>query len=367
MISLLHFRLIERQSVDLVQPKSFITETLEGYLHPEVFKLISSHIDIDSPGTKIIETSELFNIDTLGKDEIKDLVNLKRVNDIRYLNKYFEAINRRLNSGSYFIGCAETYDQRKERIFRRFPFGFSHIFYVIDFIYKRIFPKWSITKWLYFYITHGMNRVLSRAEVLGRLISCGFRIVEVKDIKGHMYFVTIRSCEPAYDLKPSYGLLFKMNRLGKDGKNIGVYKFRTMHPFAEYLQEYVYSMNNLDEGGKFKDDFRITAWGKVLRKLWIDELPMLVNFFSGDLKLVGVRPLSNHYLSLYDEEFQKRRIKYKPGLIPPYYADMPKKLDDIILSEINYLDQFDKHPVKTDIKYFFKSFYNIIFKGARSR
>ncbi|HQB87210.1 MAG TPA: hypothetical protein PLL51_09445, partial [Bacteroidales bacterium] len=62
-----------------------------------------------------------------------------------------------------------------------------------------------------------------------------------------------------------------------------------------------------------------------------------------------------------------RRIRYKPGLIPPFYADMPKNLDEIQASENRYLDSYEKNPVLTDIRYFFKSVGNILFKHARSR
>ena len=55
------------------------------------------------------------------------------------------------------------------------------------------------------------------------------------------------------------------------------------------------------------------------------------------MKLVGVRPLSQHYFSLYTKELQDKRILCKPGLVPPYYADMPKNLDEIIASEMRYL------------------------------
>ena len=140
-----------------------------------------------------------------------------------------------------------------------------------------------------------------------------------------------------------------------------------MHPYSEYIQEYIYEENKLDEGGKFKNDFRVTTLGKIMRKLWIDELPMIYNILKGDLKLFGVRPLSNQYFSLYPEEFRKIRIQYKPGLIPPFYRDMPKTLDEIIASEKEYLRQYDKHPFTTDCKYFFHAFYNIIFKRARSK
>ncbi|MBL0340951.1 MAG: sugar transferase [Bacteroidetes bacterium] len=157
-----------------------------------------------------------------------------------------------------------------------------------------------------------------------------------------------------------------MRRFGYLGKVINVYKFRTMYPFSEYLQQYIYEKNKLQEGGKFKDDFRISTLGRFMRKYWLDELPMIMNLLKGDLKLVGVRPLSKQYLSLYSEELQQKRLQFKPGLIPPFYADLPKTLDEIMASENRYLDQYSKHPIRTDIKYFFASFKQIIFKKARS-
>ena len=93
---------------------------------------------------------------------------------------------------------------------------------------------------------------------------------------------------------------------------------------------------------------------------------MLINFFKGNMKLVGVRPLSRHYFELYNKDLQERRIKYKPGLVPPFYADIPSNLDEIQKSEIKYLDHYDKHPFLTDFRYFWKSVWNILFRYARS-
>ena len=103
-----------------------------------------------------------------------------------------------------------------------------------------------------------------------------------------------------------------------------------MHRYAEYIQDYVYAQNNLKAGGKIKDDYRITWWGKVLRTFWLDEIPMIYNLIRGDIKLIGVRPLSKHYLSLYSDDLQTLRSKHKPGLIPPFYADLPSTLNEIM-------------------------------------
>ena len=100
--------------------------------------------------------------------------------------------------------------------------------------------------------------------------------------------------------------------------------------------------------------------------LWIDELPMLINWLKGDLKMVGVRPLSEQYFKLYSPDLQKRRIQFKPGLVPPFYADMPKTLEEIMDSERRYLDAYEKSPFLTDCRYFWKAFVNIVFKNARS-
>ena len=139
-----------------------------------------------------------------------------------------------------------------------------------------------------------------------------------------------------------------------------------MHPYSEYLQAYVHFHHQLDEGGKFKDDFRTTMLGRIMRKLWLDELPMLYNMLKGDLKIVGVRPLSQHYFNLYDKNIQEKRILVKPGLIPPFYYDMPKTLEEIQASEERYIDAYLKKPFRTDVRYFFGALKNILFKGARS-
>jgi lipopolysaccharide/colanic/teichoic acid biosynthesis glycosyltransferase len=126
-------------------------------------------------------------------------------------------------------------------------------------------------------------------------------------------------------------------------------------------------MHNLHEGGKFNNDFRVSRIGKIMRIFWIDELPMVLNLFSGEIRLVGVRPLSEQYFSLYSKEHQERRIRYKPGLVPPYYADMPKTLEEIEASEKRFLDLYDEHPFSTNWKYFWRAMYNIIIRRARSK
>jgi len=336
-------------------------------IHKDAYDFVFSQANIESPETLIISTTTRFNIDTQLKDQFESIVNLKRINDIRYLNKFFESANAKLPAGGLFIDYVETKDLRKKRILHKYPFLINYIVYMIDFIVKRFLPKFKLTKGLYFILTRGQNRVLTKAETFGRLYSCGFEIIAEQQIQNNLFFIARKISEPHFPEDPSYGPFVKLERVGYKGKVIRVYKLRTMHPYAEYLQEYVYEKEGLEPGGKFKADFRVSTLGKFLRMFWLDELPMLVNVLRGELKIVGVRPLSRHYFSLYSKKLQKRRITYRPGLIPPYYADMPETLEEIMESELRYMDAYDRHPFFTDVKYFFKAIFNILFKQYRSR
>jgi lipopolysaccharide/colanic/teichoic acid biosynthesis glycosyltransferase len=333
----------------------------------EAYDFVFEQANIESPNTLIISTTSRFNIDTQLQDQFEAIVNLKRINDIRYVNKFFESANAKLPIGGLFICYVETKNLRKRRILNKYIFPVNYIVYIIDFIVKRLLPKFKLTKGLYFFLTRGQNRVLSKAETYGRLYSCGFEVINEKLVKNHLFFVARKISEPHYPEDPTYGPLVKLDRIGYKGKMIKVYKLRTMHPYAEYLQEYIYEKEGLDAGGKFKSDFRISTLGRFLRAFWLDELPMLANLFRGEIKLVGVRPLSKHYFSLYSKKLQKRRITYKPGLIPPYYIQKPETLEEIMESETRYMDEYDRHPFRTDVKYFFRAIYNIVFRWRRYR
>ncbi|MEL7270216.1 MAG: sugar transferase [Bacteroidota bacterium] len=271
-----------------------------------------------------------------------------------------------MTAGGLFINSLEIRETRKRRILSTIPKPLSYVFYGIDFLLHRVIPKIKPVNSIYFYLTKGQNRAITKAEVIGRLYSCGFQIVDDKTFDGKLYFIAKKIREPFFDKRPTYAPLIYLKRVGRYGKIINVAKIRTMHPYAEYLQEYLYDKNNLNEGGKIKNDFRISSAGHLFRKYWIDELPMLINLIKGDIKLVGVRPLSEHYFSLYPREIQKKRTLFKPGLFPPFYVDMPKTLDEIVKSEEKYLDLYMKNPILTDLKYFFKIIANIVFKGKRS-
>lgn len=332
----------------------------------DVRKFIEDRCDLTSGKTFITSTSTIFNILKLPYNKYDTIINLKQVNTFRWINKFFESENEKLPIEGIFIDNVEIYTNRKKRILKKYISPFNKIYYFIDVILTRLLPKLPVFKKLYFWYTKGENRVLSKAETFGRLYSCGFEVIEEKTIGDELFFVARKKGKPVYDQNPTYGPLIRLKRHGKNGKLFNVYKLRTMHAYSEYLQKYVFEHNNLQEGGKFKNDFRITTEGRFFRKFWLDEIPMIFNVLKGDMKIVGVRPLSSHYFNLYSEELKQKRIKYKPGLVPPFYVDLPKTFEEIMDSEMRYLEAYEKSPLLTDIKYFFKAFYNILIKHARS-
>jgi len=314
----------------------------------------------------ILTTPTSEELDSLLGMGVEHVINVSKFNDIRYINRYFIKLNGILPYGGVFAIGGVVSDVRKQIIYDTYPPVIRTIVYIFDFIWNRIFPKMVLFKKLYFAVTKGKHRVFPRSEIMGRLYSCGFEIVSEQVVNDHFFVVVQKTKEPFDDKNPSYGPLIRLRRIGKGGKTIGVYKFRTMHAYSEYLQAYIYKQNSLQEGGKIADDYRISTIGHFLRKYWIDELPMILNFFKGDLKLVGVRPLSKHYLNLYTPEMQELHIKVKPGLMPPFYVDMPITLEEIQESERKYIEEYLKHPLYTDWKYFWKILRNIVLRHKHS-
>jgi lipopolysaccharide/colanic/teichoic acid biosynthesis glycosyltransferase len=320
----------------------------------------------DATRLAIVSTSEAFNIQNLEHANYTCIINLKPLNSIKKLDRFLDTVNGRLTDEGLYICSVETLEQRVERLKEKFTPAGYYLIMVPDFIINRVIPRLRLTRGLWQFLTGGANAPFSRAEALGRLSRAGFAIRQEKFAGNMLCIRAERRSEPKPVNENNYGMLIALPRIGRDGRTFNVYKLRTMHPYSEYIQDYVYGLHSIEEGGKLKDDFRVTVWGRFARKVWLDELPMIVNILKGDIKLFGVRPLSKHYFSLYNDEIRDRRIQYKPGLLPPYYADLPTGLEAIQHSELRYFDSWDRNPLGTDIRYLARSVYNIFFRNARS-
>ena len=314
----------------------------------------------------ILNTTSNINIELLFNNSKELLVNMHRLNDIRRINEHLLTAYSKLESGGLFVGNFIPLERLKSHLRSQMPHFLYSIVLPFYFIFHRVFPKLAVTKQIYFIITRGRNRILSKSEVLGRLAFCGYEILNEINIADRFYFVCKKNKTVSEEESPSYGPIVRLKRIGYKGEPLYIYKLRTMYPYSEFIQGDIYEKYHLDESGKMKGDYRITSWGKIFRKYFIDEIPQLYNWIKGDIKLVGVRALSEHYFGLYPSDLQQKRTNFKPGLIPPYYADLPKSFDEIIESERNYLKEKESSPIITDINYFLKAMSNI-FLGARSR
>ncbi len=110
-------------------------------------------------------------------------------------------------------------------------------------------------------------------------------------------------------------VMFIQKRLGQNKRHFGIYKFRTMVVDAEKRMKEIEHLNEVTGPVfKIKNDPRITPIGRFLRKTSIDELPQLLNVFTGDMSLVGPRPLPIRDYEGFSEDWQRRRFSVRPGI-----------------------------------------------------
>jgi len=287
------------------------------------------------------------------------------VNDFVRMNESLVKIRRLLSRRGTFIGNLETNEQHNKRIMDRFNVVVATIFMIYGFVFRRVMPKLFGFRFLHEKLGIVRHHILSRCEALGRLRYCGFAITDLEEIDNRLHFVVRKSSVPMNG-KPTEGLFIKVRKVGLKGRIIHCYKLRTMHAYANYLHDYVLDNLELDNNGKVVGDFRVPAWGKILRKLWLDEMPQLLNILKGELSFIGLRHLSKEFLELYPEDWRKERLKMRPGFVPPYYADCPKTFEEIIESEKRYYRLKKRHPMTTDVYYFIRVIISFLTWSART-
>ena len=325
----------------------------------------AEHFD---PDTYVVNTDDGNALDTLrGKHPVL-IVNRMQLNRIRHLNTFLNKASEVLVDEGYLCCHSRTSSLKRAVIARMFPGFTGKVVYGFHYLWHRVCAKLRMTRWFYMWVTEGKNRSYSRVELLGRMYRAGFEVIDESFHEGEFYMLGRKFRDPIWDDEPSCGALVKLNRVGYKGEQIGVYKFRSMYSYSEYLQPYMLEHEGLQKGGKFANDYRVNVWGRMLRKTWLDELPMCINILKGQMKLVGVRPLSRQYFSLYTLEMQQLHISVKPGLLPPFYYDKttPETLEDVQASEKRYIEAYHKHPFATDWRYFWGTVANILFKHKRS-
>lgn len=160
------------------------------------------------------------------------------------------------------------------------------------------------------------------------------------------------------------GVFYRQSRVGKDGKDFKLYKFRSMRTGAD-------KRGLITVGEK---DSRITRVGYFLRKYKLDELPQLINVLKGEMSLVGPRPEVRKYVDLYTPE-QRKVLSVVPGITD--YASIeyvdenrilggatdPDKVyvEEILPDKIRYnMKYIENRSLKEYFKIIFLTFYSIV-------
>ena len=164
----------------------------------------------------------------------------------------------------------------------------------------------------------------------------------------------------AIKLESKGPIFFKHTRIGKDGKIIKIYKFRSMVNNAEdMIKEFTpEQMKEYRENYKLTNDPRITKVGKFLRKTSLDELPQLINIIKGDLSIIGPRPVVSDELKKYGTNTRKF-LSVTPGLTGYWAANGRSctSYEQRMQMELFYIDNLSW---KMDIKVFFKTIEAVI-------
>ncbi len=372
----LNFQTVSKREL-LTKLKTY--NDIKGY--EELLELVNENIESAEGGTP--------SIDVVGSKAIEEKISLNKKimmlifsessNQLKRLMKSLKYATDRVCLGGYFVFKYRPMEDVLAELKENKSSVKEKINYYWLILTKRLLPKIPILEQLYFTppfslidkiiypVTKKNRRFISRAEMWGRIYYNGFEVLDEKKVDNE-YLVLSRKNKPEPQTKmPSFYLVVPLTKVGLNGELMQLHKMRSMYPFSEFIQEKIYEDQGLTKTGKFKEDFRLTGYGKFIRKYWLDEIPQIFDWLRGDIKLVGMRATSPQFLSLYPKELYELYIQIKPGLIPPIFDAKTDGFDDIVRIEMDYLKAYQKNPYLTDIKQFYKTFHDIFFRGVRSK
>lgn len=160
-------------------------------------------------------------------------------------------------------------------------------------------------------------------------------------------------------------VIFSQIRIGKNGRRIKIYKFRSMYVDAEEQKKKLAKKNEM-QGPIFKieNDPRITRVGHFLRKTSLDELPQFYNILRGDMSLVGTRPPTVDEFEKYDVHY-RRRLCITPGLTGMWQVKGRGRVtdfDEVMKMDLEYIDNWT---LTLDVKILLKTVFEVlVHRGA---
>lgn len=148
-------------------------------------------------------------------------------------------------------------------------------------------------------------------------------------------------------------VFFMQKRIGHKGHPYSIFKFRSMKVDSEAESNFEF----------VKDQERLTAFGKLIRRLKIDELPQLFNVLKGDMSLVGPRPTIEQHTKLYSG-YQRQRLNMKPGMtgLAQVNGNASLTWDERIKYDIRYIKKFS---LFLDLRILLKTFLIVLIGEER--
>lgn len=161
-------------------------------------------------------------------------------------------------------------------------------------------------------------------------------------------------------------VFFKHKRIGKHGKKLEIYKFRTMIENAEEAMKNFTEEQKKEfaENFKLENDPRVTRVGKILRKTSLDELPQIINILKGEMSIIGPRPVVKSELEKYGSN-QDKFLSVAPGLTGYWAANGRSDVsyEERMALELYYVEN---RSLILDLKIFFKTILSVL-KGRGAR
>ena len=155
-------------------------------------------------------------------------------------------------------------------------------------------------------------------------------------------------------------IFFKHTRIGKHGKELKIYKFRTMINNAEDAMKYFTEEQKKEfkENFKLENDPRVTRVGKILRKTSLDELPQIINILKGEMSIIGPRPVVKNELEKYGNN-QEKFLSVAPGLTGYWAANGRSDVsyEERMALELYYVDN---RSLLLDLKIFLKTIGSVL-------
>lgn len=149
-------------------------------------------------------------------------------------------------------------------------------------------------------------------------------------------------------------VIFSQKRVGLNGEEFKMYKFRSMVQNAEELKEKLVKQNEMSGPMfKIKEDPRVTKVGRFIRKTSIDEIPQLINILKGDMSLVGPRPSLPKEVAKF-ETWMLDRLNVKPGLTCYWQVSGRNNIDFIEWMKLD-LKYVEDRSLLLDLKLIFKT------------